>query len=88
MELKNWTDEQIMDWVNGIKQSLLAQGGDYLKMSPQQLDEAVLDGVFCGFENGELRRTDLARIATLMGFEVDEDFMNDPHLDPIDEKNK
>ena len=83
MELKNWTDEQIMDWVNGIKQSLLAQGGDYLKMSPQQLD-----GVFCGFENGELRRTDLARIATLMGFEVDEDFMNDPHLDPIDEKNK
>ena len=88
MELKNWTDKQIMDWINGIKQSLLAQGGDYLKMSPQQLDEAVLDGMFYGFESGELRRTDLARIATLMGFEVDEDFMNGPHPDPIDKKNK
>ena len=88
MELKNWTDEQVMDWINKIKQSLLSQGGHYLKMSPQEIDEAILDSMFYGFQNGELRRTDLARIVNLMGYEMNEEFMNDPNPDPTDGINQ
>ena len=48
-----------------------------------QINDAIMDVLFEGFKAGDLYRTDLAIAADLLGFELDKDFMNDPHPDPI-----
>ena len=87
MEISNWTNEQIKRWLDDIRETL-RQNPQNLKYTDDEINEMILDGMFEGFTNGELRRTDLARIANILGYEVSEEFMNDPHPDPIDEKNK
>ena len=88
IELKNWTDEQVLNWINETRKQLIAQNPQLLKGTQDQITEMVLDGMFEGFVRGVLRRVDLKRIAELMGYEVSEEFMNDPHPDPYDELNK
>lgn len=81
------SDDQIKDWVNFIKNNLRRQK-EFKNASDEELTGAVMDGMFAGFQQGELRRIDLKRIAEVLGFEIDEDFMNDPHPDPYDLINK
>ena len=87
VKIENWTDEQVLKWVNGIKEQV-RKNPQCSNATEEELNEMVLDGMFEGFQQGELSRKNLARIAKLLGYEVSEEFMNDPHPDPIDMKSK
>ena len=81
MEFKN--DEMFEKWLKGFKEEVRQQ---FKPKSEEELNEMVLDSMFYGFQQGELRRADLAKAAKILGYEVSEEFINDPHPDPIDEK--
>ena len=81
MEFKN--DEMFKKWLTEFKEGVREQ---FKPKNEEQLNEMVLDAMFYGFQQGELRRTDLAKAAKILGYEVSEEFMNDPHPDPIDVK--
>ena len=87
IDITKMTDEQIKAWVLGLKEHLKTKK-EFKKSSEHELNCAVMDGMFQGFLEGDLRRIDLAKIATILGFEVDEEFMNDPHPDPYYAKHK
>lgn len=86
-DITKMTDEQIKAWVLALKETLRTKK-EFRKASEDDLNSAVMDGMFQGFLEGELRRIDLAKIATILGFEVNEEFMNDPHPDPYYTKHK
>ena len=83
------TREQMTSWIDFIK-GKLRKMKEFKNASEEELNCAVLDGLYEGFVQGELHRSDLKLAADILGHEVSEDFMNDPHPDPIDlkEKNK
>jgi hypothetical protein len=86
-KINKWTNEQVLEWVNGIKNEI-RKNPQCSKATEEELNEMVLDGMFEGFQKGELSRKNLARIAKLLGYELSEEFMNDPHPDPIDMKKQ
>lgn len=73
-------------WIEEIREDLKTRK-EYKKCSEEELNEMVMDGLFEGFKQGELYRTDLAIAAEILGFELSKEFMNDPHPDPIVLKN-
>ena len=77
--------EAMIKWIGAIKEEL-ARMDEAKGASEEELNQMVLDGLFEGFVQGELHRSDLALAADILGYEVDEEFMNDPHPDPIDVK--
>ena len=86
-KINNWTDEQVLSWIKGIKNDL-RNNPQCKGATEEELNEMVLDGMFEGFKQGEIRRKTLARIANLLGYELSKKFLNDPHPDPFDEKKK
>ena len=81
------TEQQMKIWIESFKQELKKMP-ELKDATEDELNKTVLDGLFEGFLRGELHRSDLALAASILGFEVSEDFMNDPTPDPIDLKNK
>lgn len=55
-------------------------------LTDSQCSEAILDGLFEAFKNAEIHRSDLAIAADMLGYEMTDEFMNDPQPDPIDLK--
>lgn len=49
-------------------------------------EEEILDVYYEAFVKGEMDRKDLETLAGAMGYELDDDFKNDEHPDPIEEK--
>ena len=83
MDLTKFNDKQLGEWIDSIKSSIKTMK-QYKRASGDELNEAVLDSMFVGFEKGELRRSDLARIAKYLGAQISQEFLNDPHPDPYD----
>lgn len=81
-EMMIMTKNKMKAWIKSIKEDLKSRK-EYKKYSEDEINEMVMDGLFEGFTQGELYRTDLAIAAEILGFEVDEEFMNDPRPDPI-----
>lgn len=77
--------EQMKKWIESIKAGLIKMP-EFKGASGDDLNSAVMDGLFEGFLQGELHRIDLILAGEILGFELDEDFINDPHPDPIDLK--
>ncbi len=50
---------------------------------PDAIDEAIMDIFFEAFTQGEMDRKDLEVLANYLGYELDEEFKNDPTPDPI-----
>ena len=87
MDISKWTDDEILQWIKDIKEEF--EKMDELKdASEEELKKVILNTMFEGFKQGDLRRTDLARSARLLGFELDDEFMNDPNPDPYELKHK
>lgn len=76
---------EIKTLINIIKEELL-KNPKMKKVDEATLNSAVMDTLFEGFMKGELHRSDLAIAADMLGFKLNEEFMNDPHPDPIDLK--
>ena len=87
MNIKKMTDKQIINWLEETKNEIKKMD-EYKNLNEDQLNHVLMDALFEGFVQGEYHRTDLKRMANLLGFEVFDEFMNDPHPDPIDVKAK
>ena len=81
------TEKELRIWIEDIKEDL-RKDKRYKGATEEDLNEMVMDGMFYGFQQGELKRTDLATIAKILGFEINQEFMNDPHPDPYYAKHK
>ena len=81
------TKSQIEKWILHLKKDMM-NNPQYRGYSEQEIDEMIMDGMFYGFQQGELSRQDLAYIAEILGLQISEEFMNDPHPDPISLKKK
>ena len=79
--------EKMIIWINVIKDDLRKRK-EFRKATEDELNSAVMDGLFEGFIQGELHRSDLKLAGDILGFELDEEFINDPRPDPIDLKNR
>lgn len=80
-------DKEILLWIESIKKELKTRK-EYKKATDTELNNIVMDGMFQGFANGELRRIDLAAIARVLGFRLSDDFLNDPNPDPYELKHR
>lgn len=49
-------------------------------------DEEIMDTYYEAFTKGEMDRKDLEALAEHLGYELDDDFKNDEHPDPIAEE--
>ena len=72
-------------WIRSIKEGL-RQTKEFKKADEETLNSTVMDGLFEGFIQGELHRGDLVLAGSILGIELSEEFVNDPHPDPIDLK--
>ena len=79
------TKEQMTKWVDAIRADLKSKK-EYRDLDEDSINELVMDGMYKGFIQGELHRYELKEIAEYLGFEMDDEFMNDPNPDPIDLK--
>lgn len=87
MELDKLTDKQVLNFLDSIK-AAVSNDPNSKGASNEEIMKSVMDVIFYGFEQGDLRRIDLARIAKLLGYKISEEFMHDPHPDPYDLKHK
>ena len=79
------TKEQMTAWIESIRADLKSKE-EYRGLDEDSINEMIMDGMYEGFLQGELHRYELKEIADYLGFEMDDEFMNDPHPDPIDLK--
>ena len=63
--------------IQSLIDQLKAQGMD---------EEKIMDMYYDMFVDGKMDRKDLETLAGYLGYELDDDFKNDEHADPIDEK--
>lgn len=56
--------------------------------SPDEIDEAIMDIFYTTYTQGKMSRTDLEVLANALGYELDDDFKNDPIPDPIDSNKR
>ena len=80
-------DKELRETLKAIKAQVKAKPENKGK-SDEEIDRILLDGFFQAFCDGKMSRNDLAAITQALGYEVSEEFMNDPSPDPIDLKNK
>lgn len=81
------TDNEILNWIKEIKKDLRKKQG-MKRASESEFNEMIMDGMFDGFMEDELRRVDLANIARVLGFELSKEFMNDQNPEPYELKHK
>ena len=62
--------------IQSLIDQLKAQGMD---------DEKIMDMYYEMFVDGKMDREDLETLAGYLGYELDDDFKNDEHADPIEE---
>ena len=87
LNIPKMNDEELLDFINFIKNDL-KKSKRCENASEDEINKIIMDSMFEGFIMGDLRRKDLARIAQMLGYELTEEFMNDPRPDPYDLKNK
>jgi hypothetical protein len=80
-------EEAVKQLANQNKQMLRSKK-ENAKLSEEEINEKVMDIAFDMFVGAKLHRSDLVIIAHMFGFEVSQEFLNDPHKDPIDCKGE
>ena len=63
--------------INSLIEQLRASGMD---------DEKIMDVFFKTFQEGKMDRKDLETLANVLGYELTDEFKNDPTPDPIESK--
>ena len=81
------TREEMTKLIEAIRNHIMSLD-ECKDASEEEVLDMLMDALFAGFEAGDLHRSDLALAADILGFEISEEFMNDPHPDPIDMKGK
>ena len=79
-------DEELRSTIEEVKAQVKAKPENKDK-TEDEIDEIVLDGFFKAYTEGEMSKEDLGAIAQAMGYELSEEFENDPEAADMVEGN-